>query len=112
MASKARAAILRSMIHAYPLRLETDPMITNIIDKRKRRYRFLKINAVVEAAWHDNAAKDSDRAPSCENDGPAYEEREHIALSEAVTWASAFAEPVTLFLYDEDAGITEPGDEP
>ena len=87
-------------------------MITNIIDKRKRRYRFLKINAIVEAAWHDNTVKDADQAPSCENDGPTYEEREHIALSEAVTWASAFAAPVTLFLYDEDAGITEPGDEP
>ena len=87
-------------------------MITNIIDKRKRRYRFLKINAVVEAAWHDNAVKEADQAPSYKNDGPTYEEREHIALSEAVAWASAFAEPVTLFLYDEDAGITEPSDEP
>jgi hypothetical protein len=88
-----------------------DPMITNIIDKRKRRYRFLKINAIVEAAWHDNSVNDADQAPSRENDGPAYEERQHIPLSEAVIWASAFAEPVTLFLYDEDAGITEPGDE-
>jgi hypothetical protein len=87
-------------------------MITNIIDKRKRPYRFLKINAIVEAAWHDNTAKDADQAPSCENDDPAYEEREHIPLSEAVTWASAFAEPVTLFLYDQDAGITEAADEP
>ena len=87
-------------------------MITNIIDKRKRRYRFLKINAIVEAAWHDNAVKDADQAPSCENDGPTYEEREHIALSEAVIWASAFAEPVTLFLYDEEAGIYESRDEP
>jgi hypothetical protein len=87
-------------------------MITNIIDKRKRRYRFLKINAVVEAAWQDNTVKDADQAPSCKDNGPTYEEREHIALSEAVAWASAFAEPVTLFFYDEDAGITEPGNEP
>jgi hypothetical protein len=93
------------------LAVETDPMITNIIDKRKRRYRFLKINAIVEAAWHDNTVKDADQVPPGEKDGPLYEEREHIALSEAVIWASAFAEPVTLFLYDEDAGITEPGDE-
>ena len=87
-------------------------MITNIIDKRKRRFRFLKINAIVEAAWHDNTVNDADQAPSHENDGPLYEEREHIPLSEAVIWASAFAEPVTLFLYDADAGIYESGDEP
>ena len=86
-------------------------MITNIIDKRKRPYRFLKVNAIVEAAWHDNSVNDADQAPSGKNDSPAYEEREHISLSEAVIWASAFAEPVTLFLYDEDAGITELGDE-
>ena len=87
-------------------------MITNIIDKRKRPYRFLKVNAIVEAAWHDNSVNDADQTPSCENNGPAYEEREHISLIEAVIWASAFAEPVTLFLYDEDAGISEPADEP
>jgi hypothetical protein len=85
-------------------------MITNIIDKRRRPYRFLKVNAVVEAAWHDNSVNDADQAPSGKNDGPTYEERQHIPLSEAVTWASALAESVTLFLYDEDAGITEPVD--
>jgi hypothetical protein len=87
-------------------------MITNIIDRRKRPYRFLKINAIVEAASHDNSVNDADQVPSGENDGPTYEEHEHIPLSEAVIWASAFAEPVTLFLYDEGAGITESGDEP
>jgi hypothetical protein len=92
--------------------LEADSMITNIIDKRERRYRFLKINAVVEAAWHDNSVKDADQVPCGENNGPTYEEQQNIALSEAVTWASAFAGPVTLFLYDEGAGIAEPDDEP
>ncbi|HTV27597.1 MAG TPA: hypothetical protein VMF32_07420 [Xanthobacteraceae bacterium] len=87
-------------------------MITNIIDKRKRQYRFLKINAIVEAAWHDNTVRDADQAPSSENGGPLYEEREHISLSNAITWATGFAEPVTLFLYDEDAGIHESRDEP
>ena len=86
-------------------------MITNIIDRRRRPYRFLKVNAIVDAAWHDNSVKDADRAPLFENDGPTYEEREHIPLSEAVNWAAAFAEAVTLFLYDEDAGIYTPGDE-
>jgi hypothetical protein len=90
----------------------TDPMITNIIDKRKRQYRFLKINAIVEAAWHDNTVKDADQAPSSENGGPLYEERELISLGNAITWATAFTEPVTLFLYDEDASIHESRDEP
>jgi len=31
-----------------------DPMITNVIDRRKRPYRFFKVNAIVEAALHDN----------------------------------------------------------
>jgi hypothetical protein len=59
-------------------------MITNIINKRKQQYRFLKINAIVEAAWHDNTVKDADQAPSGENGGPLYEEREHISLSNAI----------------------------
>jgi hypothetical protein len=50
-------------------------MITNIIDRRKRPYRFWKVNAIVEAAWHDNSVNDADQAPSGKNDGPAYEER-------------------------------------
>ena len=53
-------------------------MITNIIDRRKRPYRFLKVNAIVEAARHDNSVNDADQVPSCENDSLAYEQREHI----------------------------------
>ncbi len=86
-------------------------MITNIIDKRKRPYRFLKVDAIVESAWHDNSVNDADQVQPDENCGPTYDERQYIPLSEAVTWASAFAEPVTLFLYDEEAGITEHSDE-
>jgi hypothetical protein len=79
--------------------------ITNVIDRRRRPYRILRVNAIVEAAWHDNGVKDADPAPSHDDDGPVYVEREHISLGEAVTWASTFAEPVTLYLYDEDSGI-------
>jgi hypothetical protein len=78
--------------------------IINIIDRRKRQYRFLKINAIVEAAWHDNSCKDADRVES-NGEGPSYGEREHITLADAITWGQSFDTKVTLFLYDEDGGI-------
>ena len=34
--------------------------IVNVIDRRKRPYRFLKINVIVEATWHNNLTKDAD----------------------------------------------------
>ena len=37
--------------------------------------------------------------------GPVYEEREHIPLHEAITWAHSFDAPVTLYVYYEDGGI-------
>lgn len=79
--------------------------ITNIIDRRKRQYRFKKINAIVEAAWHDNSVKDADQILLPIDSGPDYSQMEHISLSDAVTWAESFAGPITLFLYDEDGGI-------
>lgn len=78
--------------------------IINIIDGRKRRYRFLKINAVIEAAWHDNSVKDSDRSDSVLG-GPDYDELEHITFAAALAWGNSFEAPVTLFVYDEDGGI-------
>lgn len=79
-------------------------MITNIVDRRKRPYRFHKINAIVEAAWHDNSCQDADQIEqSC--GGPDYEEKEHISIAAAIVWANSFVPPVTLFLYDEDGGL-------
>jgi hypothetical protein len=87
-------------------------MIVNIVDFRLNSYSFLKINAVVEAAWHDNSIDGADqivrmmnRAPAPSNDGPEHEEREHISLEEAVVWAGSFPQPVTLYIYDPDSGI-------
>jgi hypothetical protein len=37
-------------------------MIANIIDKRERKYRWKRVQAIIEAVWHDNACKDSDQA--------------------------------------------------
>lgn len=78
--------------------------VTNIVDRRKRKYRFLKINAVIEAAWHDNGCHDADQI-SNDGDGPSYDQREHITLADALAWANAFTVPVTLYVYDEDDGI-------
>jgi hypothetical protein len=79
--------------------------IFNIVDHRKHPYRFKKINVVVEATWHDNRVRDhlADQVPT--DKGPDYEEKEHITLAEALSWGESFSTPVTLFLYDEDAGI-------
>lgn len=79
-------------------------MLTNIIDARKLPYRFKKLNAVIEATWHDNSVKDSDSSPP-ELGGPNYDEKEHVSFTEAVAWAQSFEAPVTLYLYDHDSGI-------
>jgi len=79
--------------------------IANIIDRRKRPYRFYNVNAVVEAAWHDNSVKNSDRVDSAGNPGPDYAEREHLSLADAVAWANSFLYQVMLYIYDEDGGI-------
>lgn len=79
-------------------------MIVNIIDHRLSKYRYLKINAIVEAAWRDNSVMNADRQLP-EKGGPDYAQKEHTSLAEAIQWATTFAEPVTLYLYDEDDGI-------
>lgn len=80
--------------------------INNIVDHRKKPYRFKKINAVIEATWHDNKVKDSDFIVKNEDDeGPTYEESEHTTLADAVLWAQSFTAPVTLYIYDEDGGV-------
>jgi len=78
--------------------------ILNIIDRRKRPYRFEKVNAVIEPTRHDNRCKDADHAGGKDN-WMGYDEREHIALSEAIEWAATTADELTLYLYDEDGGI-------
>ena len=77
-------------------------MIINIIDNRKRKYRFEKVNAIIEAAWHDNRCQDADQVLLKE--GPDYAEKEHISLTAAIEWAQSFTDPITLFIYDENEG--------
>jgi hypothetical protein len=74
-------------------------MILNIIDNRKLRYRWKRINAVVEPIWHDNRCKDADQAEETQ-DELDYEERNNISMNEAVKWASDLPFCVTLYLYN------------
>lgn len=78
--------------------------ILNIIDHRKRPYRFMKINAVIEPTRHDNACKDSDHANGADK-WIGYDEQEHVSLNDAIKWAAGCPDEVTLYIYDEDSGI-------
>lgn len=76
--------------------------IMNIIDRRKRPYRFMRINAVIEPTRHDNSCKDSDQADGAD-DWIGYGECENIQLADAIEWAEGCSDDVTLYLYDDDA---------
>lgn len=78
--------------------------IVNIIDRRTRPYRFKVVNAIVEAAWHDNSVADSDQVDPYV--GVGYDELVGVSLEEAVRWAAAMPEQVALFLYDDGAGTS------
>jgi hypothetical protein len=60
-------------------------VICNIIDRRQRRYRWAKINAIIEATWHDNFVADTDIAPEVNDQGEVvYDRLEGVA---AERWA-------------------------
>ena len=79
-------------------------VLTNIIDHRKRPYRWATISAIVEATLHDNSVADADHAPPSEVDG-LYAEMDAGSLADAVAWANTFPGPTTLYLYDAGEGI-------
>ena len=81
-------------------------MILNVIDRRARPHRWKRVNAVIEDTWHDNTVADSDQAPrSREGEGIDYDERRDVSVAEAIVWASALDAAVTLYLYDQGAGV-------
>jgi hypothetical protein len=81
-------------------------MIWNIIDRRERPYRWKTVNAVIEAVEHDNSVNDADQAPDADVRLVVdYAQREALSVHEAIAWASEQRCPVTLYLYDEGAGI-------
>ncbi len=76
-------------------------MLCNIVDHRKRKYRWAQVDAVIEATWHDNKNTDADQAVVIEDDTYVMcEDRLGVSVEEAVAWAVAVSCPVTLFLYD------------
>lgn len=78
-------------------------MICNIVDNRTRRYRWRKIDAIIEATAHDNSCADSDQQPPSDDD-VTYDQRKGISLADAVKWAMSEPSAVTLYLYDEGDG--------
>lgn len=75
--------------------------LLNIIDGRKRRHRWKRVHAIIEATVHDNRVTDADEAPDDAVWG-LFDERHEISVREAVLWAEGQAASVTLFIYDED----------
>ena len=80
-------------------------MIWNIIDGRKRRYRWRKVNAVIENIEHDNSVEDTDIFDEDNQSAPLYEEKRGVLLHEAIEWAESTPGKVTLYLYNDGDGI-------
>jgi hypothetical protein len=80
-------------------------MIWNIVDRRRRPYRWKRVNAVVEAIEHDNSCPDADEAPeSAPHLAVDYDALEDVSVEQAIAWACQQRCPVTLYLYDAGAG--------
>ena len=83
-------------------------MLWNFIDRRTRPYRWLEVNAIVEATRHDNSCLDADQAPESDPKLTVYYDAlEAVSVQEAVAWASSQPCPVTLFLYDLGGGFSD-----
>jgi hypothetical protein len=80
-------------------------MIVNIVDNRKRRFRWKQITAIVEPTYHDNGVDDSDQTEVPEPGFIVYDERAVISVADAVAWASSLPFSTTLYLYDLGEGI-------
>ena len=80
-------------------------MIWNIIDRRKRKYRWKSITAILEPISHDNSCADSDQADEPDEPFASYDQLDETSLADAVTWAQSQPFAVTLYLYDLGDGI-------
>jgi hypothetical protein len=80
-------------------------MISNIIDHRKRPYRWKQITAIIEPTYHDNSVEDSDEAEIPEPGFILYDERAVISVADAIAWATSLPFAATLYLYDLGFGI-------
>lgn len=82
--------------------------LINIVDHRGKKYKFKKVNAIIEPTWHDNACKNADKSENHGVNWIGYDEREHVTVRQAIDWANEHKDHVTLYLYDEDKGICAP----
>lgn len=76
-------------------------MIVNIVDSRTRKFRWMKVKAIIEPTWHDNSCQDADQSQ------PSLNEIElskiaSVSVQDAITWAHSLGYGVTLYLYDEE----------
>lgn len=83
-------------------------VIWNIIDRRKRSYRFEAVTAIFEPTWHDNACPDGDQAPKFDGEGMGYMELETTSIATAIRAGERLPYAVTLYLYDEGANYEVP----
>jgi hypothetical protein len=84
-------------------------MLHNIIDRRKRPYRWREIDVIAEATWHDNAIPGSDYAERNDSE-PSLATQKSISLADAVIWASRFPVPMTLYIYDAGSSVVSDDD--
>ena len=80
-------------------------MISSIIDRRKRQYRWKQITAIAEPTYHDNSVDDSDETEIPEPGVIVYDERTVIPVADAIAWATSLPFAATLYLYDLGSGI-------
>jgi hypothetical protein len=80
-------------------------MIANLIDRRKRPYRWKRVTAIIELTAHDNIVDDADQAADPGPEAVDYDHRAAISVTDAITWASSLPFAVTLYLYDLGSGI-------
>ena len=80
-------------------------MITNVIDKRNKPYRWKTVNAVIENTWQDNSCADSDQTSKTSEFQVPYDEKQNISVAQAMTWGMSQKADVTLYIYDKGDGI-------
>ena len=79
-------------------------MLENIVDRRKKKHHWRKVNAIAEPTWHHNS-QGGDQADSTPGESD-YDELEGVSLGVAVIWAQNLVGFKTLFIYDEGDGTT------
>lgn len=77
-------------------------MLVNVLDLRERSYRWSSVLAVMESAYKNNEAEDSDKVEVDFGVMIEYAERSGVSVRDAVLWAEQAGGPVTLYLYDVD----------